>query len=39
VIGGLFAAVAGSPWARTALRNGVAALSILLFLLALRRSG
>jgi hypothetical protein len=39
VIGGLLAAVAGSAWARTALRYGVIALAILLFLLAQRRSG
>jgi hypothetical protein len=39
VIGGLVAALAGSAWARTALRYGVTALAILLFLLALRRSG
>lgn len=39
MIGGLLAAVAGSAWARTALRYGVIVLAILLFLLALRRSG
>jgi hypothetical protein len=39
VIGGLLATLAGSAWARTALRYGVTALAILLFLLALRRSG
>jgi hypothetical protein len=39
MIGGLFAAVAGSPWARTVLRYGLTALAILLFLLTLRRSG
>ena len=39
MIGGLLAALAGSAWARTALRYGVTALAILLFLLALRRSG
>ena len=39
MIGGLLATLAGSAWARTALRYGVIALSILLFLLALRRSG
>ena len=38
-IGGLLAALAGSAWARAALRYGVTALAILLFLLALRRSG
>lgn len=36
---GLLAMVAGSAWARAALRYGVTALGILLFLLALRRSG
>jgi len=39
VIGGLLATFAGSAWARTAVRYGVTALAILLFLLALRRSG
>jgi hypothetical protein len=39
VIGGLVATFAGSVWARAALRYGVTALAILLFLLALRRSG
>jgi len=39
VIGGLLAKLARSAWARTALRYGVTALAILLFLLALRRSG
>jgi len=39
VIGGLLATLAGSAWARTPLRYGVTALAILLFLLALRRSG
>jgi hypothetical protein len=39
VIGGLLATLAGSAWAPTALRYGITALSILLFLLALRRSG
>ena len=38
-MGGLLAAFAVSAWARTALRYGVTALAILLFLLALRRSG
>ena len=36
---GLLAMVAGSAWARAALRYGVTALAILLFLLALRRFG
>ena len=39
MIGGLLATLAGSAWARTALRYGVTTLAILLFLLALRRSG
>jgi len=39
VIGGLLATLAGSAWTRTALRYGAIALTILLFLLALRRSG
>lgn len=39
MISGLLATLAGSAWARTALRYGVIALAILLFLLALRRSG
>jgi hypothetical protein len=37
VIGGFLATLAGSVWARTALRYGVAALAILPFLPALRR--
>ena len=39
MIGGLRAKLAGSAWARTVLRYGVTASSILLFLLSLRRSG
>ncbi|MFD1912060.1 hypothetical protein [Halodurantibacterium flavum] len=39
MIGGLLTTLAGPAWARTALRYGVTALAILLFLLALRRSG
>lgn len=39
MIGGLLAALVGSAWARMALRYGVTALAILLFLLSLRRSG
>jgi hypothetical protein len=39
VIGGILATLAGSAWARTALRYGVTALAVLLFLLSLRRSG
>lgn len=37
--GGFLASLAGSAWARSALRYGAIALAILLFLLALRRSG
>ena len=37
--GGLIAALAGSAWARTAVRYGLTVLAILLFLLAVRRSG
>lgn len=39
MITALIATLAGSAWARAALRYGVTALAILLFLLALRRSG
>ena len=39
MICGLLATLAGSAWVRTTLRYGVTALAILLFLLALRRSG
>jgi len=39
VIGGLLTGIAASPWMRSALRYGAIALTILLFLLALRRSG
>lgn len=39
MISGLLTTLAGSAWARAALRYGVTALTILLFLLALRRSG
>ncbi len=39
VIRGFVASLAGSAWARTALRSAVTAFAILLFLLALRRSG
>ena len=39
MIGGLVATFAGSAWARAALRYGVTVFAILLFLLALRRSG
>ncbi|MCA0847269.1 hypothetical protein [Salipiger thiooxidans] len=39
MIGGFLAMFAGSAWVRAALRYGVTAFAILLFLLALRRSG
>jgi hypothetical protein len=39
LIGGLVGTLAGSAWARRVLRYGITALAILLFLLALRRSG
>ena len=39
MIGALLATLAGSAWARAAFRYGVIALAILLFLLALRRTG
>ena len=39
MISGLLATLAGSVWPRAALRYGITALAILLFLLALRRSG
>ena len=39
MIGELVATLAGSAWARAALRHGVIAIAILLFLLTLRRSG
>jgi predicted PurR-regulated permease PerM len=39
VISRILATLAGSAWARAALRYGVTALAILLFLLVLRRSG
>ncbi len=35
----LLTGLAASPWARAALRYGAIALAVLLFLLALRRSG
>ena len=38
-MGGLFATMLASGWARTALRYAVAALTILLFLFSLRRAG
>ena len=39
MISGFLAVLAGSAWTRAALRHGAIALAILLFLLALRRSG
>ena len=39
MIGGLLAWIAASPWVRAALRYAAIALAVLLFLLALRRSG
>jgi hypothetical protein len=39
MIASILGTLAGSAWARTALRYGVTALAILLFLLALRHSG
>ena len=39
MIGGAIAAFARSAWAGTAVRYGLSALALLLFLLALRRSG
>ena len=39
MISGLLTTLAGSAWARAALRYGVTALAILLFLISLRRSG
>jgi hypothetical protein len=39
MIAALFTGLAASPWARAALRYGAIAIAVLLFLLALRRSG
>jgi hypothetical protein len=39
MIGGLLTGPATSPWMRAALRYGAIVLAVLLFLLALRRSG
>ena len=39
MISALLTGIAASPWARAALRYGAIALTVLLFLLALRRSG
>ena len=39
MIAALLTGIAGSPWMRAVLRYGAVALAVLLFLLALRRSG
>jgi len=39
MIASLLAWVAASPWARAALRYGLLALTVLLFLLSIRRAG
>ena len=39
MIAALFTGIAAAPWMRAALRNGAIVLAVLLFLLALRRSG
>ena len=39
MIAGFFTEFAASPWVRSALRYGAIVLAVLLFLLALRRSG
>jgi hypothetical protein len=39
MIAALFTGIAAAPWMRAALRNGTIVLAVLLFLLALRRSG
>ena len=39
MIAALFTGIAAAPWMRAALRYGAIALAVLLFLLALRRSG
>ncbi|MBB4212672.1 hypothetical protein EV659_11414 [Rhodothalassium salexigens DSM 2132] len=39
MIAALFTRIAAAPWMRTVLRYGAIALAVLLFLLALRRSG
>lgn len=39
MITALLAGIAAAPWVRAALRYGAVALAVLLFLLALRRSG
>ena len=39
MIATLLSGIAASPWARTVLKYGAIALAVLMFLLALRRSG
>ena len=39
MIGGLLGWFPASPWGRAALRYGTVALTVILFLLSLRRSG
>lgn len=39
MIGALFVRIAAVPWMRAALRSGAVLLSVLLFLLSLRRAG
>ncbi|ANK79855.1 MAG: hypothetical protein TEF_02905 [Rhizobiales bacterium NRL2] len=39
MISALLTGIAASPWARAALRYGVLALTVLLFLLSIRRAG
>jgi len=39
MIASILGGIAATPWARTALRYGAIALTVLLFLFALRRSG
>lgn len=39
MITALLAGIAAAPWMRAALRHGAIAIAVLLFLLALRRSG
>jgi len=39
MIAALLTGIAASPWARAALRYGVLALTVLLFLLSIRRAG
>lgn len=39
MIASILGGIAAAPWARAAVRNGAIALTIVLFLLSLRRSG